>query len=466
MRGFFLKRRKEAINCDAGEDAQVKIGFFERLFPTIGGPLKFFLAAVSILVIAFLVAVVTLNIVGSRRLRDARARAAEAMVPLTSEAFYLKYPQPRDEENAANYYKAAFLVLATTGRNRPGDLARKENGAPQTATAAVAPEYLEAVRQTVSDYRLVLELLCEGAKLPACSYDVEFDNPGASISHLSDARTCTRLLSLAVLLAAEDGRGGDGIAHARAGLALARSFEKEPLIISGYVGMAIASLTLSGNFERLLSFTEVSDEDLAALQQDLERYAAEYSVFPMLEGELVRVCAINEMLQTNRLTPQAAFDTNAGGAQGTAARMPSWVMRGYFKCDQAYAISAFLKTLADIRAASARSLSAVNAPEPGIFMVSQMLLPAISRVYPESESARTRLRAAAAAIAALRFRKANGRWPDGLSELAGSYIETPSDVSENQGPISYDVLDDGIDVGNGLFRIWDRMPEKQDEGGE
>ncbi len=480
------------------EDAVPKIGFFERNFPSLGGVLKFFLIVVGVLLVAFTVTVVTLNIVGSRRLRDARARAAQAMVPLTSEAYYLKYPKPGDEGNAANYYRAAFMVLRAKGSSRPDDLTRIENGAPTSATDPLSEEYVTALREVFGEYGLATDLVLAGAHLPRASYEVDPGEPMALVPHLVDARRCGRLLSLAVLLAAEEKRGGDGIALARAGFALSRSLEREPGLISALVGMAISSITLSDNLQRLVSFTEVSDEDLAVLQRDLERCAAEYSIRPVLEGEIVQLCAIFEMLQKDPAGLTQAFGGDSAFMDKALVRMPAWAKSGYFKCDEAYAINYFLDTLGEIDAkpvgyVPTRLSGGAKPPEQTWFFVSRMLLPAHSRSLITSESHRARLRATATAIAALRFRKANGRWPDALEELVGAYIEAvPKDPFTGR-PLVYKVLDDGIAVysvgengrddggkpgavklapgemgpydDNAGFRIWHRMPEEEDGGG-
>ncbi|MHC4713269.1 MAG: hypothetical protein ACYTAN_08380 [Planctomycetota bacterium] len=481
---------------DFGEEEVGGPGFFETHFPTVGGMLKILLVILVPLIVIFLVTVVLLNIIGSRRLRDARARAAEALVPLTAEAYYAKYPKPPNEENAAHYYKAAFGALIAKGRDGVSDLARTDNGAPKYATDPLSEEYVAALRGMVEDYRLVTELLAEGAELPRCSYDVDPGQVSAALPHLSNARRCARLLSLGILLASLEGRGEEGMALARDGLALSRSLAEEPTLISSLVGMAISSITLSHNLQRLISSCELSDGELAALQEDLERYAAEFSIRPGLEGELVQLSAIFEALMTGELVFGELLGRDAQLVDSVLAKMPGWVKGGYLKCDQAAATDFYLDLFGAIEVSS---VSEVEKKMSGVmaelvespFIFSRMLVPAISRAHLQGELTRARLKATAAAIAALRFKKAEGRWPDRLDELVGRYIEAVPLDPMTGAPLIYKVLDDGIvvySVGkNGKddggkpdlvrpaksdirdyddhagFRIWDGVPVEKDE---
>ncbi|MHC4713270.1 MAG: hypothetical protein ACYTAN_08385 [Planctomycetota bacterium] len=480
------------------EEALPRLGFFERHFPTIGGFIKLILAILILLIVGFLVTVVVLNIIGSRRLRDARARAAEALVPLTSEAFYAKYPKPPHGENAANYYKAAFLVLEAIGKDRVKDLTRPKNGAPEYATDPLSQEYVAALRGMVEDYRLVMELLAKGAKLPRCSYDVDPGEVNPDMPHLVSARRCAELLSLAVLLASLEGRGEDGIALARDGLALSRSLAGEPIVMSSLRGMNISSITLSHNLQRLISSCEISDGGLAALQEDLEHFAAEFSVRPGLEGELVHFSAIFEALMRGYPRPFGDLSGHSFGlVDSLLAKTPGWVKGGYLKCDQAAATNFYLDLLAAIELVPVSEVEkkmsgTMTELEKSPFIFSRMLLPVIWRANLQAEKTRARLAATAAAIAALRFKKAEGRWPDRLDELVGRYVEAVPLDTITGAPFIYKVLDDGIvvySVGQngqddggepdlvkpagggprgwgddcGGFRIWDGVPVEKDE---
>ncbi len=479
-----------------GADAAPRAGLFERHFPTLGGVFKFFLAVIAVLIVAFLVTVVVFNIVGSRRLRDARARAGKAGVPLTSKEFYLKYPQPMDEENAANYYRGAFLILETVGRQRIDYLLDPDNGAPEYATDALSDEYVEALRRLPSDYRFVIELLKEGANLPRCSYHVDCSDVNADLDHLPQARVCARLLSLGVLLASLEGRGEDGVALARDGLTLSRSLEREPGVVASLVGMAISSITLSQNLQRLVSSCEISDGQLAALQKDLERCDADFSVRPGLEGELVQLCATFEGLAAGKFVWKEWYGVD--WVQRASEKTPGWIKAGYLKCDEAFAVIFYLDILGAIESSSVpafdtKTSASVRDLEQTRFIISRLLVPSIGRMQLQGQLTCARRSAAAAAIAALRFRKTEGRWPDNLEELVGRYIESVPLDPMTEKPLVYTVLDDGImvysvgenrrdDGGKPLlvktaessrggcddyagFRIWDGVP-REEGGGE
>ena len=73
-------------------DDSLEASFLKRHFPTLPRLIGLVILFAAVLALLVATAVVAFNIYGSAQLRDARAHAAEAMAPLTREAWRAKAP--------------------------------------------------------------------------------------------------------------------------------------------------------------------------------------------------------------------------------------------------------------------------------------------------------------------------------------------------------------------------------------
>jgi hypothetical protein len=96
---------------------------------------------------------------------------------------------------------------------------------------------------------------------------------------------------------------------------------------------------------------------------------------------------------------------------------------------------------------------------PKSYMLTRMLLPALTRAYEEQLKVLAHLRAARAGIAVERFRLANGRLPDSLDELAPKWLDSvPTDPFDDK-PIRYKKLTKG-------FVTYSVGPDLKDDDGK
>lgn len=420
-------------------------GFLRRHFPTLPRLFAYLLLLVCVIALLVVTAAVAFNIYGSAKLRDARARAAEVMAPLTRQGFRAKYIPVPDTENAALYYKAAFNLMRAGGRDELMELAKADEWPEYPEDLPLPPEYLGQLRAFVEQQHLALEILREARPLRKSDYDVEFDDMTVSLAYLSQARSNARLLAMAMYVASADGRTEDGIGYARDCIALSRSLSREPLLVQALVSIAIANIACSPPLTSVFAGGDAPDADLAALQEALLDYADEFMIRPALEGELVMTNAIFEGIRSGRMPAAELLDSRSHKLP-----VPRWLVAGYLKADQANAIEISLDLLQDIDRPPAevtdRWEERGEALSESPWLLSKMLIPSMGRAVAAAERTRALMQATALAVAALRFRDQTGRWPETAGELAGDFIDAVPADPITGGPFVFTVLDDGLIV--------------------
>jgi hypothetical protein len=250
---------------------------------------------------------------------------------------------------------------------------------------------------------------------------------------------------------------------------MGQSLMQEPGLISSLVGIAISSISVSSGFTRVAARTDPDNADLVTLQNDLERYANDLTMRPAFEGEYATYCdLINSIIDGKERLSIILNMASIGGASipgddprvGIANAIPVWPLRGYLKADEAFGIGYYVSIMKDIDHPTQSSLTEENPilQELGSnrfkHVISAMLLPALSRAVLQGEKCRARLRAAAAACAAIRFKNDRGAWPRSLDELVPDYLTSvPLDPMNGQ-PLVYLVEEDSILIysrGDNLF---------------
>ena len=211
---------------------------------------------------------------------------------------------------------------------------------------------------------------------------------------------------------------------------------------------------LSGGLSPLLGTLAFADEDLERLQGRLLETADKLPAGACLAGHLRKESAWYDGIihgPKERILP-------GGWEDFVHSRLGGWLGRGFLKLAKAKLLreSAPLLETTDSPAAL---LSAAAAAEPAQGRYSTLFsaaggFKAMRQQYANAALARAKLRAAATAVAALRYRRAKGRWPLLLDELVGDFIdEVPSDPfagmpllsrSDSHGFIVYSVGPNGL----------------------
>jgi hypothetical protein len=279
-------------------------------------------------------------------------------------------------------------------------------------------------------------------------------------------RRVATLLQLHALLAAENARPDEALADARAMLGVARAAAEPPMLITGLVAMAVRNVTVA-NIERTLAQGEPRPAALLATQRDVEAARDDDLWLQTLRGER----AINEDLvravDEGRVTRQEVDKLESWNITPLTGwpTIDKWIDRirggGYRKQHVAgivrhyTAVIELIKESTDAPRSNPEALAAIRAGRSSAVAKS---LESVDQMFDADARQRAILASVAAALAAERFRRDAGRWPESFAELVPGYLKNvPTDPFDLQ-PVRYKRLPDGV-------VIYAVGPDGVDDGG-
>jgi hypothetical protein len=328
---------------------------------------------------------------------------------------------------------------------------------------------IKALRAELSRAAGPLERVRQIADLPRGRYPITYtpDFFGTLLPYTQESRTFARLLGLDVMLRAQDRDLDGALSSCRAILGASRSVGDEPLLISTLVRIAIDHIA-ARHVERVLAQGTPSEAALATMQRALEEQLREPILLQGLRGERAGQDTFMEGVQSGEITIgqiERLFDSPKRSEIPYLAAMRFTVMMGTIKSSRA-ALLQYNTRLIEI---ARRPV----AEQPALFKEAeeaQKRLPLLAR-YISSGAARVAqayhrdqamLQAAILMVAAERFRRARGRWPESIGELVPTYLAAvPIDPFDGQpmrlrrradGLVLYSVGLDGVDNGGNVER--------------
>ena len=326
----------------------------------------------------------------------------------------------------------------------------------------LGPAQLQTATAIIEANQESLALFRRAAVMTKSRYPVDFSQGMfADLAHLSPLKSTTSFLQLEALVHAQNGRGGDAAQSIQTMLGASRSLAQEPILLSQLVRAAMNYLAVAST-ERTLNLTPLTEPQMAALQAALAAAEAPGLATRALIGE--RACTITALNSPRDLTPPRnpeALESSLATQKGFG----STLMRttGFFQRDLGFFLDAMATNIA---------LSRSPDPEPFLgrtnldaielrarrqyYVMSSLLLPALSRTTVKDVEHRTRLRVAQTALAIERYRLANaGRLPASLAALAPKYLAAvPVDPFDGEplrfktrpsGYVVYSISQDGND---------------------
>ena len=235
---------------------------------------------------------------------------------------------------------------------------------------------------------------------------------------------------------------------------LARSLEREPLMMPQLVRVAIAGQARD-QLRRLLGSVDLADDDLDRLQQDLRASDAKETLRLGMLGE--RVAGIQQ------------FDGPDFGGAGGGSLFFKVTQRGSFLEFLQYwdtmiraaeepwpqALEAF-KVAGQQAQAKARGGAS---PARVGRVLTALLAPAVEAFTTATARGAAMNRATDAAIACERYRRKHGKLPEALEELVPDFLpEVPADPFDGE-PLRYLVAEDG-------YLVYSVGPDATDHGGQ
>jgi hypothetical protein len=352
-------------------------------------------------------------------------------------------PAVPDAENAALQVTAAYVLLPP-GTGAPGlddEIDRLEP--PARLGASLRKELGWELGKAAPALPQARRL----AEMSRGRYAVTWspDAVGTPMRHLDQLRPVAVLLRLDAVRRADDGDAAGALKSCRAVLNAGRSVGDEPALVSQLVRLSCQRLAVKG-LERALAQGEAPEADLAAVQRALEEEEKEPLQLIGARGERATVHQFLEVMEADGFDYATYNMKSATGSRQLDGLLDAGKARSTHATYLRYLTELVeIAKLPPEQQAERRRRPGLEPPQ-GVPRILEALTERGTDFGPKFGTARGLLRCAAAAVAAERYRKAHGRWPDRLEALVPDYLAAvPADPSDGQ-PLLYRHTPDGVEV--------------------
>jgi hypothetical protein len=351
-------------------------------------------------------------------------------------------PESRD---AARRVLAADLSLPASWcgtRDRPSAAERQRLAAVagHSPRERLGPATLQSLRAALAAAAPALAEARALADLPDGRFVVLWSPDGIStpLPHLAMLRDVANLLATEALVRAQDQDVDAALTTCLALLNTARSIGDEPALVS-QLDRAQLRVLACAQVELALAHGPASDAVLARLQARLEAKEAEPLFLFGVRGDRALLDRFVASVQSGVFPPRqlrnvAGFRT----AQLLVSTAPATRASLLRFCNRVEAITQLPV------AAQEAELERLEATAAALPPAARLFVPSYVRAATAFHRSQAQLRAAAAGLAAERYRRAHGEWPGALDALIPEYLATrPSDRSSGM-PLRYRRIGDGI----------------------
>ena len=377
-------------------------------------------------------------------------------LPLTFTELDRWYATPPAGENAATVLQEAFALYAAGIPTAPRRTDRHGRGRAlllplsPPRSEPLPDDMKDTIAEVLTQNDAALKLLHKGAALTACRYPVDFTQGfGVRLPHVGKVRAGVDLLSLEMLMRAENGQSELAVESACSCFGLARSLVNEPEVLSQLYRFN-CQITAAGKLDRVLTRVTLTDEQLARLESVLTQAENMEGLTRAYVYDRCKVLIAYDLARRARSVPIRLWPTLEEFRQLTwrdayyfpAARIEARrrATSGLFELE--------VLTSIELRTACIR---ASQLPFPEQISVAKkiwsqemnssvfLMMPASTRAMLKQAKCVALMRVARAALAVERYRLATARLPDKLTESA------PLDPFDGQ-PLRYKKLPNGYVV--------------------
>jgi hypothetical protein len=283
------------------------------------------------------------------------------------------------------------------------------------------------------------------------------------LTEQQETRRVMNLLAFDVRRLAQEGGMKEAVHSCRAGLNVARALGDEPILISQLIRFAGDGQACK-SIEWTLALGEPDPKDLEGLQRALELEDGTNHMLMALRGERAAMHEVFTLIESGELKPEQFYRETSGNADFLARYFP-WKTRHDARTEHPLLLSlmgerieAAKKPLHEQLAADRDFTAKVRGMVVSAPLVA-MLLPATEKVSEAHRRTHALLRCLAALVAAERYRRAEGKWPESLEQLRPAYLgEVPLDPYDGK-PLHYKRLADGV-------MVYAVGPDGTDDGGK
>jgi hypothetical protein len=360
-----------------------------------------------------------------------------------------------DDQNSA-------LLVHAVHQLAMGSMPEVGNVPPQVQLSVPSLAVLKAEQQKVAS---ALERARQLKDRPWGRFAVDWsagNTPIANEDYIQECREVAHLLVADAALRAQENDLDGAVDLCRALINDARALGDEPSQISGLVRIAITAIGLSA-IERTLAQREPSEPAVAGLQQLLEQEDREPLLLTMVRGERALCDRTMQLLEegTSNSGRLPTLDLGKIGRLGVgsvtinrivATALAGSVPRGHASLLRYYNRLVEIARLPEPQqreplVALEQELRAQIAEPLNLRMAFvRMLAPAMLKIREALLRHHAKLRSTYVALAAERYRRQHGRWPDTLEQLVPGLLgRIPLDPYDGR-PIRYRRLEDGVVV--------------------
>jgi len=422
---------------DTGEPRRFKIRYI-------------FFGVLTILVVWFAIYRIDAGSDLKRRTRELK----QAGYPLTLTELGERYTIDPAFDNGADYYQAAFSSYVEPNDAHHDILPWVGKADKPARTEPVDEALLQAIEAFLAQNEKALDMLHEAVALEYARYPMDFNQGLDMLSPwLKEMRRCTFLLSLEGLAACAHDDPNQALESVHATLALAKSLDS-PVIVNRLTQVSLQAVAYY-NLEQVVNRVTLTDEQLQTVSEWVQTYVEPEGYRESLIGER---CFGLQMFRA----PGAVSPDMGGGPVVSVAMIPFKVIGLYHRDVMGYIdlMQDYIETLElpqDKRLAAYKTIEEEfrRGERGGLF--TRIFAPALMHTYQIEVRNIAHRRVTRAALAAQRFRLAQGWAAKTLDELVPTYLDAvPVDPFDNQplryrplekGFVVYSIGDDGIDDG-------------------
>jgi hypothetical protein len=326
------------------------------------------------------------------------------------------------------------------------------------ALSAQVCEALATVAPAVTRARPLLDL--SQGRFPL---QVSPDFASTRMDHVQATRALVRLFQLQAALEAQAGRPDDALRSARGGINAGRSVGDEPITIAQLCRLAVVGVAVQ-TVERVLAQGEPSEETLRATQELLEREAQEQ---PGLLVQALRGERAGWHLMLENLNRGVFPVTNLSGTSSSwEGVLDDHLLAARLQQEHGPLLRVMTEGVEIAKLPLEKQAPRVLAYDVALrrseLRSVHLLLVGTAKVFRAFHRNQAALRTAITAVAAERYRRAEGHCPSTLAQLCPKYLNAVPVDPYGDGPLRlvslqdhlviYSVGVDGVDNGGRLPR--------------
>ncbi len=371
---------------------------------------------IALLLLALLARFV-LGYIAAGDMRDALQAVAQSGDPLTFDDLDALTPAAPPQQDAARYYNAAISLMLDFNEEH---LLSVYVDALQTWPPTIPDKaFFDQADQALQNNRQFFNLIDQGAALPHCRFDLGirygFDQP---LKILSRIRQAVKLNGLRTFCNAARGETESAVDSLISGLAVSRTLDLQPVLISYLVQLACQSFVWNATIDTL-ELVDPGDDLLARLQDAVQQADRPDAFTRSIRAErVVVVAACHKATVDNVKTPATP---NHAQAADLSQQFGFWAQ------------PILHMMLAGQLADQQRMIQAADQPFPQAYdaikavktesYFGALLVPSMDRTAYLTMVNLAKLRATAIAIMLERYHLANNSYPETLEKLIPVYAD-------------------------------------------